>query len=126
MSSQASCLFCKMVKGEIPVSRVFEDEKCFAIRDINPQAKTHILVIPKEHFSSLDELFAARGEGGLSEARGLAGHLLEKAAEIARSEKLLPDGFRVVVNTNGYAGQTVFHLHFHLLGGEPLKGGFGA
>ncbi|MBK7707862.1 MAG: histidine triad nucleotide-binding protein [Acidobacteria bacterium] len=107
-----NCLFCRIIAGEIPSSKVFEDDVCFAFNDISPQAPTHILIVPREHFASLD---AARDEH-----RETLGHLLLKAAEIARSKGFADDGYRVVVNTNGDGGQTVFHLHVHLLGGRPF------
>lgn len=107
-----NCLFCKIVAGTIPASKVYEDEICLAFNDIHPQAPTHVLVIPKEHFDSLDK--AASGH------KETLGHLMLTAAEIARSKGFAEDGYRVVVNTNGNGGQTVFHLHLHLLGGRPF------
>ena len=107
-----NCLFCKIIAGEIPSAKVFEDNFCVAINDISPQAPTHILVIPREHFASLDK--AAKNH------RETLGHLLLTAAEIARSKGFAADGYRVVINTNGDGGQTVFHLHIHLLGGRPF------
>ena len=104
-----SCLFCRIVRGEIPARIVREDEHTVAFRDIDPKAPTHILVIPKEHVASLDEATDAT----------LVGRLSLAAAEIARSEGLT-DGYRTVVNTGAGAGQTVFHLHLHLLGGRKL------
>lgn len=107
-----NCLFCRIIAGEIPSSKVYEDEVCFAFNDISPQAPTHILIVPREHFESLDTAG--------SEHRDTIGHLLLTAAEIARSKGFADDGYRVVVNTNGDGGQTVFHLHVHLLGGRPF------
>jgi histidine triad (HIT) family protein len=104
-----SCLFCRIVRGEIPAKIVREDEHTVAFRDIDPKAPTHILVIPKEHVASLDEATDPT----------LVGRLSLAAAEIARSEGLT-DGYRTVVNTGAGAGQTVFHLHLHLLGGRKL------
>jgi histidine triad (HIT) family protein len=104
-----SCLFCRIVRGEIPAKIVREDEHTVAFRDIDPKAPTHILVIPKEHVASLDEATDPT----------LVGRLSLAAAEIARSEGLT-DGYRTVVNTGSGAGQTVFHLHLHLLGGRKL------
>ncbi len=104
-----SCLFCRIVRGEIPAKIVREDEHTVAFRDIDPKAPTHILVIPKEHVASLDE----------ATDPALVGRLSLAAAEIARSEGLT-DGYRTVVNTGSGAGQTVFHLHLHLLGGRKL------
>jgi len=107
-----NCLFCKIAAGEIPSAKVHEDELCVAFNDITPQAPTHILVIPREHFASLDE---AAGKH-----RETLGHLLLTAAEIARQKGFAEDGYRVVINTNADGGQTVFHLHVHLLGGRPF------
>ena len=104
-----SCLFCRIVRGEIPAKIVREDDHTVAFRDIDPKAPTHILVIPKEHVASLDEATDPT----------LVGRLSLAAAEIARSEGIT-DGYRTVVNTGAGAGQTVFHLHLHLLGGRKL------
>jgi histidine triad (HIT) family protein len=107
-----NCLFCKIVAGEIPSEKVFEDELCVAFNDISPQAPTHILVIPREHFASLDE--------AQENHRETLGHLLLTAARIAREKGFAEDGYRVVINTNEAGGQTVFHLHVHLLGGRQF------
>lgn len=104
-----SCLFCRIVRGEIPAKIVREDEHTVAFRDIDPKAPTHILVIPREHVASLDEATDPTMVGRLSLA----------AAEIARSEGIT-GGYRTVINTGVGAGQTVFHLHLHLLGGRKL------
>ena len=117
-----NCLFCKMSRGEIPVPKVFENERFFCIRDIQPQAKTHLLVIPKEHLPSLREAFA---EGGPARNE-LLGELFQVGTRIARQQGILESGFRTVLNTGNHAGQTVHHIHLHLLGGESLKGGFGS
>jgi histidine triad (HIT) family protein len=106
-----TCLFCKIVEGRIPSTPVYQDELCYAFADINPKAPVHVLVVPREHIGSLED--AGEGE------RPLLGHLLWAAADIAR-EKKLGKGYRVVVNTGGDGGQTVEHLHLHLLGGRPL------
>ncbi len=106
-----SCLFCKIIEGSIPSAAIYQDELCYAFADINPQAPVHLLVVPREHIVSLAEA----GKDHLP----LLGHLLGAAAEIARS-KDLPKGYRVVVNTGEDGGQTVGHLHLHLLGGRPL------
>ena len=103
-----NCLFCKIVAGEIPTAKVYEDDLCVAFNDISPQAPTHILVIPREHFDSLDKAESKHKE--------TLGHLLLTAAEIARQKGFAKDGYRVVINTNSDGGQTVFHLHVHLLG----------
>ncbi len=108
----SDCLFCKIIAGEIPSARVFEDDVCVAFNDISPQAPTHVLIVPKDHIDSLDT--ASKND------RDSIGHLLLAAAEIAREKGFAEDGYRVVVNTNGDGGQTVFHLHVHLLGGRPF------
>jgi histidine triad (HIT) family protein len=105
------CLFCKIVEGTIPAKLLFQDEQCVAFSDINPQAPTHFLVIPREHIASL----AHAGNNHLA----LVGHLLLTAGEIAR-EKGLAKGYRVVINTGPDGGQTVDHLHVHVLGGRHL------
>ena len=108
------CVFCKIINGEIPAQRVFEDEHVFAFRDIAPQAPVHILIVPKEHVASVSELTPDNSY--------LAAKCLEAAAKLAESEGL-GGGYRVITNTGPDAGQTVFHLHFHLLGGRPLGAG---
>lgn len=110
--SVEDCLFCKIANGEIPASRVFEDDVCIAFNDISPQAPTHILIIPRQHIDSLDK--AQTGD------RDTLGQLLQAAANIARDRGFADDGYRVVINTNADGGQTVFHLHVHLLGGRPF------
>ena len=105
------CIFCKIIAGEIPSQRVFEDDDVFAFRDINPQAPVHILIVPKRHIPSVADLNAENSR--------YAAKCLEAAAEIAREEGLA-GGFRVISNTGADSGQTVFHLHFHLLGGKAL------
>ena len=107
----SDCLFCKIIAGDIPASKVYEDEHVFAFRDINPQAPTHILVVPKEHIASV----AALDE----ENAAAAARCLVAVAKIARAEGLT-GGYRVVSNCGDDAGQTVHHLHFHILGGERL------
>ncbi|MBR3847986.1 MAG: histidine triad nucleotide-binding protein [Oscillospiraceae bacterium] len=108
----SDCLFCKIVAGDIPSTKVYEDESVFAFRDIAPQAKTHILVIPKEHIASVAEIN--------SENSAVISHIFEVIAQIAKEEKL-DGGYRVVSNCGDDAGQTVHHLHFHILGGEKLN-----
>ena len=107
-----NCIFCKIIAGQIPAAKVYEDDVCLAFNDLHPQAPTHILVIPKEHFDSLDTAEAAHKE--------TLGHLMLTAAAIARDKGFANAGYRVVINTNGDGGQTVFHLHVHLLGGRPF------
>ncbi|CAN5653627.1 histidine triad nucleotide-binding protein [soil metagenome] len=108
----SECLFCKVVAGEISAVRVYEDDLCVAFEDISPQAPIHILVVPREHLASLDK--------ATSEQKELLGHLLFRVAEIAREKSVADDGYRVVINTNSDGGQTVFHLHVHLLAGRPF------
>ncbi|OFZ18305.1 MAG: hypothetical protein A2X94_13150 [Bdellovibrionales bacterium GWB1_55_8] len=114
-----NCIFCKIVSGEIPAERLHEDDKFICIRDVRPQAKVHLLLVTKRHIPSLDELYAKTGAPGVGEAA------LEVATAVARKQGLLPGGFRLVINTGGHGGQTVFHLHIHLLGGNDLEGTFG-
>jgi histidine triad (HIT) family protein len=104
------CLFCRIARKEIPAKLVAEDEHSLAFRDINPQAPVHVLVIPKEHVPSLDQ----------ASDPAMLGRLSLMAAEIARKEGINGDGYRTVVNTNSAAGQTVFHIHLHLLGGRAM------
>ena len=106
------CLFCKIVAGEIPSNKVFEDDLTYAFRDINPQAPTHILIVPRKHIASLAESEAAD--------RDLLGYLHLVAARIAKSEGL-SKGYRTVINTGPDGGQTVDHLHVHLLGGRAMS-----
>ena len=106
------CLFCKIAAGDIPSTKVYEDELVYAFRDIAPQAPTHILVIPKAHIGSVNEITA--------ENSGIVSHIFEVIPEIAKAEGLT-GGYRVVSNCGADAGQTVFHLHFHILGGKTLQ-----
>ena len=107
-----NCLFCKIVKGEIPSTKVYEDERVLAFRDIAPMAPTHILVIPKEHIGSVNEVTAENAE--------IVAHIFTVIPQIAAAEKL-EGGYRVVSNCGADAGQTVHHLHFHILGGKKLN-----
>jgi len=108
----ADCLFCKVVAGDIPSSKVYEDDACYAFYDITPQAPTHILIVPREHVDSMDAAAASD--------KDLLGHLLLTAASIARDKGFAENGYRVVLNTNSDGGQTVFHLHAHLLAGRQF------
>lgn len=108
----ADCLFCKIVEGKIPAKKIYEDELSLGFADINPQAPTHVLIIPKEHIAS-----QAHAE---EEHAALLGHLVAKAAEVARGAGL-HNGYRVVINTGPDGGQTVDHLHLHLLGGRHMS-----
>lgn len=110
--SENNCIFCQIIEGRIPATVVHRDERCVAFDDINPQAPVHVLVIPIEHIESLDEA-GQRDEGTL-------GHLLRVAARIANERGLSEGGYRTVINTGAGAGQSVFHLHAHLLGGRAL------
>jgi len=107
-----NCLFCKIIHGEIPANKVFEDEKIIALDDINPQAPIHILIIPKEHFASLNEI--------PEEKKDVLSHILLKARQIAREKGVAKSGYRIVLNTARDSGQEVFHIHFHLLGGRKM------
>ena len=107
-----NCLFCKIIAGEIPSTKVYEDETVYAFRDIAPQAPTHILVIPKEHIPSVDGITA--------ENSAVVAHIFEVIPRIAAAEGLT-GGYRVVSNCGDDAGQTVHHLHFHILGGKQLS-----
>ena len=104
------CLFCRIVRKELPVALVAEDEHSIAFRDINPQAPVHVLVIPRAHVASLDTANDAE----------MLGRLSLMAARIARAEGVSEKGYRTVMNTNSAAGQTVFHVHLHLLGGRSM------
>lgn len=106
------CLFCRIVAGEIPADIVHQDERALAFRDINPQAPVHVLVIPRDHMESLDE-------AGLKD-EALLGHLLRVAARVANEQGLSEGGYRTVINTGAGAGQSVFHLHLHVIGGRSL------
>lgn len=107
----SDCLFCKMIRREIPTTVVYEDDRAFAFRDINPQAKTHVLVVPKRHVPSIDAI--------APEHEADVGHLFAAAAKIAAQEGL-KNGYRMVMNCGDEAGQTVYHLHLHVLGGAPM------
>jgi histidine triad (HIT) family protein len=109
----ADCLFCRIAGGKIPATIVFSNDEFVAFRDINPQAPTHILVIPRKHIATILELDPAD--------EALAGRLLRTAGSIARAEKVADRGFRLVLNCNREGGQTVFHLHVHLVGGRAMN-----
>ena len=108
-----SCLFCRIVAGEIPATRVFEDDRLLAFTDINPQAPMHVLVIPKQHIATLNELNEGHDE--------LIGAMVRAAAAIAKEQGYDGPGFRTVFNCNAQAGQTVFHVHLHVLGGRAMS-----
>ncbi|MDQ1593343.1 MAG: histidine triad family protein [Pyrinomonadaceae bacterium] len=111
--AEPNCIFCQVVAGEIAADVIYTDERAVAFRDINPQAPVHALVIPREHMDSLDDA-SVRDEGVL-------GHLLRVAARVANAEGLSESGYRTVINTGAGAGQSVFHLHLHVIGGRPLN-----
>jgi histidine triad (HIT) family protein len=108
----ADCLFCKIANHDIPASMVYEDDAVVAFNDINPQAPTHILVVPRQHIATLNDLTPADDR--------IVGEVVRRAAAIAQERKLAVGGFRTVFNTNKDAGQTVFHIHLHLIGGRGL------
>ncbi len=120
-ASAPDCIFCKIVANQVPAPKLYEDSEVIAIRDLRPQAKDHFLVIPKTHIAALDEAFSEAGSGPTE----LIGKLFQVGTHLARKHGLLPHGFRSVINTGEHAGQTIFHVHLHILGGEPLGGGFG-
>lgn len=109
----SDCLFCKILGGEIPADIVYESDTALAFRDINPQASTHVLIIPRQHISTINDVEP--------EHEQLVGHLFSVAKEIAATEGIHEDGYRVVMNCNEGAGQTVFHIHLHLLGGRHMN-----
>ena len=106
------CIFCKIGLGDVPTEKIFEDDICVAFHDLTPQAPTHILLIPRQHLDSLD--------AADDKQREMLGHLLLTAADIARGRGFANDGYRVVINNNADGGQTVFHLHLHLLAGRQF------
>jgi histidine triad (HIT) family protein len=106
------CLFCKIIKREVPATIVYEDDRVLAFNDINPQGPTHVLLIPKVHIATLNDLTAGDD--------AIVGELVRRAAAIAKDCGIDAGGFRTVFNTNRGAGQTVFHIHLHLIGGRSL------
>ena len=109
----ADCIFCRIVAGEIPSNRVTEDDTIIAFRDIAPRAPTHILIVPRDHIASADKLTEAHA--------GLLGRIFATAAEVARSEGIAEAGYRIVTNIGEWGGQSVDHLHFHLMGGRAFS-----
>lgn len=107
-----NCIFCKIIKGEIPSTKVYEDEKILAFKDINPVAPVHILIIPKEHFESTNEIDENNSK--------YVEHIFKKMAEIAETAGVKDSGYRIICNCGEAAGQEVKHLHFHLIGGKEL------
>jgi histidine triad (HIT) family protein len=108
----AGCLFCRIISREIQATIVYEDEQVVAFNDINPQAPTHVLLVPRRHIESLNDLTRDDDQ--------LVGELVRRAAAIAKQRGVSTSGFRTVFNTNADAGQSVFHIHLHLLGGRPM------
>ncbi len=108
----SDCIFCKIINGEIPSKKVYEDEMIFAFEDINPQAPKHVLVVPKEHICCANKID--------SENSKYVAHIFEKVGEIAKLMGIDESGYRVINNCGREAGQTVFHLHFHILGGADM------
>ena len=111
------CIFCKIIAGEIPATIVYRDEQATAFRDINPAAPTHILIVPNKHIDSVNMLIV--------DDEPLIGHMFITAKNIAAQEGIAENGYRLIINTNADAGQTVFHIHLHLLGGAPMKNPMG-
>jgi histidine triad (HIT) family protein len=107
------CLFCKIAAGQIPAKLVHESDELLAFRDVNPQAPTHVLVIPRRHIATVNELTAAEAT--------LAGSLITTAQEIAMKEGIAESGYRLIFNCNGDGGQSVYHIHLHLIGGRPMR-----
>jgi histidine triad (HIT) family protein len=108
----ADCLFCRIIAGEIPGSIVYQDEHVVAFNDINPQAPTHVLIVPRRHIASLNDLSPEDDQ--------IVGELIRRASALARDRGVSAGGYRIVFNTNRDAGQTVFHIHLHLLGGRSM------
>jgi len=110
--SDNNCLFCRIISGEIPSDKVYESDLAFAFRDINPQAPTHVLIVPKKHIASLNE--------ASQEDQALLGHLTLVASKLADQLGIVAGGYRTVINTGAGAGQSVWHIHVHLLGGRVM------
>ena len=109
----SDCLFCKILDGDIPCDKVYENDHVIAFRDVNPQAPTHVLVIPRKHISTVNDL--------TSDDKNIIGEMTLAAQEVAKLEVIEDDGYRLVMNCNEGAGQTVFHIHMHVLGGRSLN-----
>ena len=108
----SDCLFCKIIAGEIPSTKVCEDEEVIAFEDVNPQAPVHVLVVPKKHIPTLNDMSP--------DDNVLLGQMFQVAARIAKDRRTHETGYRTVFNVNAGAGQTVFHIHLHVLGGRPM------
>lgn len=109
----SDCLFCKILDGEIPCDKVFENDHVIAFRDVNPQAPTHVLVIPRKHISTINDL--------TSDDKNIVGEMMLAAQEVAKQEGIEESGYRLIMNCNEGAGQTVFHIHLHILGGRRMN-----
>jgi histidine triad (HIT) family protein len=107
------CLFCKIIDGSIPATMAYQDDQVIAFDDINPQAPYHKLIVPRKHIATLNDLQQEDG--------ALIGHMVQTAKKLAAELKLADDGYRIVMNCNAGAGQTVFHIHLHMLGGRQMK-----
>jgi len=107
-----NCIFCRIIKGELPSKKVYEDDRVYVFEDINPQAPVHTLIVPKKHISTILEISKSDNE--------LIGHMFQTANKIARQKGIADRGFRLVMNCNHESGQTVFHIHLHLLGGRAM------
>jgi histidine triad (HIT) family protein len=107
------CLFCKIISGDIPSTNVYRDEQVTAFRDINPSAPTHVLIVPNKHIDSVNML--------INDDEPLMGHLFVVAKQLAAQEGIAEGGYRLIINSGADAGQTVHHIHLHLLGGAPMK-----
>ncbi len=110
--NSTDCLFCKILDGDIPAEIIFESDDAIAFRDVNPQAPTHVLIIPRQHIATINDLDSGDDT--------IVGKLFLAAQQVANDEGIADDGYRVVMNCNAAAGQTVFHLHLHLLGGRQM------
>ena len=113
----SDCLFCKIVAGEVPSTKIFEDDELFAFEDINPQAPVHVLIIPKKHIETLNDV--------TPEDSPMIGRMLHRAAQIAREQGTAEAGYRTTFNVNKGGGQLVYHIHLHVLGGKQLKSSLG-
>ena len=111
------CIFCKIIAGQIPSDVVYTDDKVIAFRDINPMAPVHLLIIPREHIPSLNDI--------TEQQIALVGHMVQVAKQLAKQQGIATKGYRIVINTGPQGGQVVQHLHMHLLGGRELSGGLG-
>lgn len=109
----SDCIFCKIIQGQLASKKVHEDELCIAFDDVNPQSPVHTLVVPKQHVASL--------EGFQPKDQSLLGHLVNVCRSVAKQKGIAESGYRIVINTGAQSGQTVFHVHFHVLGGRAMR-----